>query len=88
MAGDAGGTINPFNGEGIAYGYETGRLAAAALGDALTGGGTAGPAPTTTAQLDDAYGAYYKVARAFVHLISNPRPCGSASASACAPSCS
>jgi flavin-dependent dehydrogenase len=28
--GDAGGTINPFNGEGIAYGYETGRLAAAA----------------------------------------------------------
>ena len=29
LAGDAGGSINPFNGEGIAYGYETGRLAAA-----------------------------------------------------------
>ena len=39
IAGDAGGAINPFNGEGIAYGYETGRLAAAALGHALTGGG-------------------------------------------------
>ena len=35
IAGDAGGAINPFNGEGIAYGYETGRLAAAALGQAL-----------------------------------------------------
>ena len=39
IAGDAGGVINPFNGEGIAYGYETGRLAAAALGHALTGEG-------------------------------------------------
>ena len=29
VVGDAGGSINPFNGEGIAYGYETGRLAAA-----------------------------------------------------------
>ncbi|HEX4163109.1 MAG TPA: geranylgeranyl reductase family protein, partial [Acidimicrobiales bacterium] len=28
IAGDASGAINPFNGEGIAYGYETGRLAA------------------------------------------------------------
>jgi len=28
--------INPFNGEGIAYGYETGRLAAVVLGQALT----------------------------------------------------
>ena len=33
--GDAAGTINPFNGEGIAYGYETGRLAAGVIGDAL-----------------------------------------------------
>jgi menaquinone-9 beta-reductase len=40
LAGDAAGTINPFNGEGIAYGYETGRLAAAALGHALNGEGS------------------------------------------------
>ncbi len=32
LIGDAAGSINPFNGEGIAYGYETGRLAAASLG--------------------------------------------------------
>ena len=30
--------INPFNGEGIAYGYETGRLAAAAVGEAIVAG--------------------------------------------------
>jgi geranylgeranyl reductase family protein len=66
LAGDAGGTINPFNGEGIAYGYETGRLAAAALGHAMTGEGS------DALQLQAAYGAYYKVARAFVRMISNP----------------
>jgi geranylgeranyl reductase family protein len=72
LAGDAAGTINPFNGEGIAYGYETGRLAAAALGHALTGEGLRALTDYDR-QLDAAYGAYYKVARAFVHLISNPQ---------------
>jgi len=33
--GDATGMVNPFNGEGIAYGYESGRLAASVLGEAL-----------------------------------------------------
>ena len=28
VVGDAAGAINPFNGEGIAYAYETGRIAA------------------------------------------------------------
>ncbi len=69
--GDAGGSINPFNGEGIAYGYETGRLAAAALGAALAGEGSAAlDAYETT--LADAYGLYYKVARDFVYLMSQP----------------
>ena len=71
VVGDAGGTINPFNGEGIAYGYETGRLAAAALGDALAG---AGPAALVDYErrLEEAYGPYFRVARAFVRLISRP----------------
>jgi len=72
LAGDAAGTINPFNGEGIAYGYETGRLAAAALGRALSGEGP-GALAEYDRQLDAAYGAYYKVARAFVRMISNPQ---------------
>jgi len=72
LAGDAAGTINPFNGEGIAYGYETGRLAAAALGRALHG---EGPRALNDydSQLQAAYGPYYKVARAFVRMISNPQ---------------
>ena len=71
IAGDAGGAINPFNGEGIAYGYETGRLAAAALGHAMTGAGSRALAEYDR-ELTAAYGPYYKVARAFVHLISHP----------------
>jgi geranylgeranyl reductase family protein len=72
VIGDAGGSINPFNGEGIAYGYETGRLAAAFVGEALDGGGPAALARYDR-HLADAYGPYYRVARAFVQLISNPQ---------------
>jgi geranylgeranyl reductase family protein len=69
--GDAAGTVNPFNGEGISYGYETGRLAAATLGQALVAN------DDTLLQeyeenLQRAYGDYYKVARAFVRVISEP----------------
>jgi geranylgeranyl reductase family protein len=71
ITGDASGAINPFNGEGIAYGYETGRLAAAALGHALTGEGRRALTDYDR-ELTAAYGPYFKVARAFVHLISNP----------------
>ncbi|MHB8827423.1 MAG: geranylgeranyl reductase family protein [Acidimicrobiales bacterium] len=71
VIGDAAGTVNPFNGEGIAYGYETGRLAAGVLGEAL-----AHEDPSLLAlydeRLEGAYGEYYKVARAFVRLISEP----------------
>jgi geranylgeranyl reductase family protein len=69
VIGDAAGLINPFNGEGIAYAYETGRLAAAALGEALSGG--EGPLGYERL-LRDYYGDYYRVGRAFVRLISNP----------------
>jgi len=69
--GDAGGSINPMNGEGIAYGFETGRLAAASLGEALSGGGAEALAHYE-ARLEEAYAMYFKVGRAFVHLISHP----------------
>ncbi len=72
VVGDAGGTINPFNGEGIAYGYETGRLAAAAVGEALSGGGAEALADYEQ-RLEDTYGLYYRVARAFVRMISHPQ---------------
>ena len=42
VVGDAAGSINPFNGEGIDYAYETGRMAAGLLDEALaTGDGMA-----------------------------------------------
>ena len=72
VAGDAGGAINPFNGEGIAYAYETGRMAADALGLALTGGGQEA-LEAYDARLTAEYGLYFKVARAFVGVIGRPR---------------
>jgi flavin-dependent dehydrogenase len=72
IIGDAAGTVNPFNGEGIAYGYETGRLAAGVVAEALLHDD-----PSMLALYDErieyAYGDYYKVARAFVRLISEPK---------------
>ena len=72
VCGDAGGTINPFNGEGIAYAYETGRLAAQCMDVALrTDDGLA--LTEYDRILQETYGLYYKVARAFVKLIGNPQ---------------
>jgi flavin-dependent dehydrogenase len=72
VVGDAGGAINPFNGEGIAYAYETGRFAAQALDVALrTGDGTA--LRLYDQRVHDEYDLYYRVARAFVRLIGNPQ---------------
>ena len=70
--GDAAGTVNPFNGEGIAYGYESGRLAAGALGEALASGDSSALA-LYDERMQSAYGDYYKLARAFVRLISEPK---------------
>jgi menaquinone-9 beta-reductase len=71
VAGDAAGSINPFNGEGIAYAYETGHLVADAVHEALaTGDGLA--LARYPDVLDEVYGRYFKVARTFVKLIGNP----------------
>ena len=71
LAGDAAGFINPCNGEGIAYGYETGRIAARHIDDALR----AGSSPVLagyTEELKETYGAYYRLGRRFVRLIGHP----------------
>lgn len=71
LVGDAAGAVNPFNGEGIDYAYETGRLAADVVADALAGGGP-GALHRYDQALHDQYGAYHKVARAFAIAIGNP----------------
>ncbi len=71
LTGDAAGSINPFNGEGISYGYETGRIAAACMGRALCGGGSDAVYDYGT-RIQAAYGNYYKIGRTFVKMISHP----------------
>lgn len=69
--GDAAGFINPFNGEGIDYAYETGRLAARLIAEAIeTGDGLA--LARYPHILDAEYGLYFKVARLFMSLMGNP----------------
>jgi flavin-dependent dehydrogenase len=72
VVGDAAGAINPFNGEGIAYGYETGRLAAQLLDQALRSGGR-GDLAAYEEMLQESYGLYYAVARGFVQILGRPQ---------------
>jgi geranylgeranyl reductase family protein len=71
LVGDAAGAVNPFNGEGIDYAYETGRVAAGLIADALVADD-----PDALAAYEDLlaaeYAAYHRVARIFVSAIGNP----------------
>jgi geranylgeranyl reductase family protein len=69
--GDACGSINPFNGEGIDYAYETGRMAAELIDEALTER-SALPLARWPEVLEDEYGLYFRVARAFAVVIGQP----------------
>jgi geranylgeranyl reductase family protein len=75
LAGDAGGMVNPFNGEGIAYALESGELAARVITQALarpTAGSRERVLQAYPRQLKDAYGGYYTLGRVFVDLIGKP----------------
>jgi geranylgeranyl reductase family protein len=71
VVGDAGGAVNPFNGEGIAYAMESGELAAELLHDALVTG-RAGVVQLYGAEMRRRYGRYYALGRAFVRAIGRP----------------
>jgi flavin-dependent dehydrogenase len=71
VVGDAAGSINPFNGEGIAYGYETGRMASGAVAAAIATGDLSRLGDYEE-RLQAEYGRYYAVARSFVKLIGHP----------------
>ena len=75
LVGDAGGMVNPFNGEGIAYAMESGELAARSIVQALarpTAAGTERVLQSYPAALKDAYGGYYTLGRTFVKAIGHP----------------
>jgi menaquinone-9 beta-reductase len=71
VVGDAAGSINPFNGEGIDYAYETARMAADLIDEAIVSG-TGQPLQRYTTMLDDEYGLYFRVARSFARIIGQP----------------
>jgi geranylgeranyl reductase family protein len=75
LVGDSGGSVNPFNGEGIPYAMESGRYAAEAAIQALAR--AAGPARERAlaaypARLRQEWGAYYRLGGLFVKLIGRP----------------
>jgi geranylgeranyl reductase family protein len=70
LIGDASGAVNPFNGEGIDYAYETGRIAARYVADAAAGDESA--LAGYARELEETYGDYHRVARVFVKAIGNP----------------
>ncbi len=75
LAGDSGGMVNPFNGEGIAYALEAGEIAARTIVQALarpTAAGAETVLHTYPRQLKDAWGGYYTLGRTFVHAIGHP----------------
>jgi flavin-dependent dehydrogenase len=71
VIGDAAGSVNPFNGEGIDYAYETGRIAAEVLSQAITENDP-NAISLYTKRIDDEFGQYFKVARLFSHIIGRP----------------
>jgi menaquinone-9 beta-reductase len=75
LAGDAGGMVNPFNGEGIGYALESAEIAARVIVQALarpTAAGTETVLNTYPRQLKDAWGGYYTLGNTFVQLIGHP----------------
>ena len=75
LVGDAGGMVNPFNGEGIGYALESGEIAARVIAQALarpTAASSERVLQTYPRQLKDAYGGYYTLGRVFVELIGKP----------------
>ena len=75
LVGDAGGMVNPFNGEGIAYAMESAVLAADVIVQARARTTDAAREQTLAAYpraLKATYGGYYTLGRIFVQLIGNP----------------
>jgi geranylgeranyl reductase family protein len=75
LVGDAGGMVNPMNGEGIAYAMESARMAAEVVAQALaepTGSRRETVLQSYPAALAAEYGGYYTIGRLFVKAIGHP----------------
>jgi geranylgeranyl reductase family protein len=75
LVGDAGGMVNPFNGEGIAYAMQSARLAAECVVHAFarpTGASREQALRRYPTVLSEALGGYYRLGGVFSRLIGNP----------------
>jgi geranylgeranyl reductase family protein len=75
LVGDAGGMVNPFNGEGIAYAMESGRHAADVISRALARPDRAGRERVLQSYnrvMKDELGGYYTLGRWFARAIGHP----------------
>ena len=75
LVGDAGGMVNPFNGEGIAYAMESAEMAADVIVSAAARSTASGRERALAGYpqvLKQAYGGYFTLGRVFVNLIGNP----------------
>lgn len=75
LVGDSGGMVNPFNGEGIAYALESGRIAAEVLtyANSLDGAARDQALHLYPTRLKEQWGGYYTLGRIFVKMIGNDR---------------
>jgi geranylgeranyl reductase family protein len=80
LVGDAGGMVNPFNGEGIAYAMESAAVASRVAVQALARSGASAEAALAgyPAAMSDALGSYYRIGNLFSKLIGNPTIMGMA----------
>jgi geranylgeranyl reductase family protein len=75
LAGDSAGTVNPFNGEGISYAMETGRMAAETSVDALArpeGLQREAVLRRYPDRLRTTYGRHHRLGMGFLALLSRP----------------
>jgi len=72
LVGDSGGMVNPFNGEGISYAMEAGRLAAEVTAEALARSSTA-VLDRYDAELRARWGGYFTLGSVFAELVGNPQ---------------
>jgi menaquinone-9 beta-reductase len=74
LVGDAGGMVNPFNGEGIGYAMESAKIASESVVQALarTGVNREHALHGYPIRIEQALGSYYRLGNVFSKLIGNP----------------
>ncbi|MDR3107795.1 MAG: hypothetical protein LBU05_06335, partial [Bifidobacteriaceae bacterium] len=75
LVGDSGGMVSPFDGEGIAYAMQSGRVAAGVIAQALArpkGESREAALRSYSELMKESLGGYFSLGRVFVKLIEHP----------------